>query len=57
MASDKGDAPISPRFVPGTAVRIQPPWLRTTKAMARSRSGLRVVADNGGPQRPDGTKD
>lgn len=44
VANDKGDACIMPRFVPGTAVRIPAPWLKTNRDVARSRRGLRVVA-------------
>ncbi|MGR7996863.1 MULTISPECIES: hypothetical protein [unclassified Xanthobacter] len=49
MARDTGDTPIMPRFVPGTAVRIQAPWLKTGRAVERSRRGLRLVAQNPGP--------
>ncbi len=38
-----------PRFVPGTAVRIQAPWLKTGRAVERSRRGLRLVAQSPGP--------
>jgi len=47
MGSGKDEPPIPPRFVQGTAVRIGAPWLRTRKDVARSRAGIRVVADNG----------
>ncbi|MFG1480673.1 hypothetical protein V5F53_18755 [Xanthobacter sp. V4C-4] len=57
MAIDRSDTPIPPRFVQGTAVRVRPPWQKTAKATARSRSGFRVVADNSSRDRPDETKD
>lgn len=53
MASGKDSTPIPVRFVPGTAVRIPPPWLKTGKAVARSRSGLRVVASKVEPPKDE----
>ncbi|MDQ0504042.1 hypothetical protein [Xanthobacter agilis] len=56
MASHKGDVPLPVRFVPGTAVRVRPPWQTTAKAVARSRAGIRLVASNT-PDCKDETKD
>lgn len=55
MASDKGDGPIPVRFVPGTAVRVRPPWQKTARDTARSRAGLRLVAS--APASKDEPKD
>lgn len=68
MASGKGEPPIPVRFVPGTAVRISAPWLRTRTDATRSRLGLRVVSTKAEtpsetppgktpPGKPDETKD
>lgn len=46
MASDKTDARLPVRFVQGTAVRVGAPWLKTSRAVARSRAGIRLVASN-----------
>ncbi|WP_454916488.1 hypothetical protein [Xanthobacter sediminis] len=55
MASDKSDVPIPVRFVPGTAVRVRPPWQKTARDTARSRAGLRLVASAAAPK--DDAKD
>lgn len=53
VADNKGDTRIMPRFVPGTAVRIPAPWLKTNRDVERSRRGLRVVASTPAADKPD----
>lgn len=57
MASDKSDTPLPVRFVPGTAVRVRPPWQKTAKAVARSRARLRLVASAPERDGKDGAQD
>lgn len=49
MKWDKGNTPVMPRIVPGTTIRIRPPWQKTVPARpaasARRSAGpaLRLV--------------
>ncbi|GLI20459.1 hypothetical protein GGQ86_002258 [Xanthobacter flavus] len=45
MKWDKGNTPIMPRIVPGTMIRILPPWQKTGQKRANPLRGptLRVI--------------
>ncbi|MBP2149356.1 MULTISPECIES: hypothetical protein [Xanthobacter] len=45
MKWDKGNTPIMPRIVPGTTIRILPPWQKTGQKRANPLRGpsLRVI--------------
>lgn len=54
MKWDKGNTTIMPRIVPGTTIRIRPPWQKKTPPRPATRPGapaLRVIET---PRRDDG---
>lgn len=58
MKWDKGNTPIMPRIVPGTTIRIRPPWQKTVsqRPSASARPGgptLRLVATPKAPKGED----
>ena len=58
MKWDKGNTPIMPRIVPGTTIRILPPWQKTGQKRANPLRGpaLRVIETapaDAGPVTPE----
>lgn len=53
MKWDKGNTPIMPRIVPGTMIRILPPWQKTGQKRAnplRPRGPALRVVENATPE-------
>lgn len=44
MDWDKGDTAAMPRLVPGTSIRIRPPWPKKTRPGKPGAGRFRVVA-------------